>query len=298
VNARSSLSRRGFLVAGSSAAVLAACGGGSSSSGTTKDPTDVPSTGSFEIGNRFASGTIVTGVAQRLPLVLRNKDGSAVSKGPDSFTAQLSLAGKAIGSPVTVARRGKELPAPYWLLQATFPEAGTWTMTATFPGGGTVVHPFSVIGKELNKVPTIGDKMVPVDTPTVADAQGVSPVCTRTPACPLHDTTLTKALTSGTPVALLIGTPAYCQTGICGPVLELLLAQQAAFGKIKMLHAEVYTKPYTSDPAPPPTKAVDAYQLQFEPYLVVSNASGVITARLDSIWDTDELTAALATATV
>ena len=76
-----------------------------------------------------------------------------------------------------------------------------------------------------------------------ADAQGVTPICTRTPACPLHEVTLAAALAESRPVALLIGTPAYCQTGICGPVLDLLLAQHDAFPGIDFLHADIYVDP-------------------------------------------------------
>ena len=39
--------------------------------------------------------------------------------------------------------------------------------------------------------------------------------------------------------------------------------------------------------------AVTAYHMTFEPSLFVADASGTIVARLDSIWDTVELTAAL-----
>jgi hypothetical protein len=55
-----------------------------------------------------------------------------------------------------------------------------------------------------------------------------------------------------------------------------------------MIHAEVYTKAYTGADTPT-TLAVQQYNLTFEPYLVVADATGTIVARLDSIWDADEL---------
>jgi len=91
---------------------------------------------------------------------------------------------------------------------------------------------------------------------------------------------------------LLVATPAYCQTAICGPVLDLLLAEHTKRADFVMVHAEVYTDDTISTPAP----AVTAYHLNFEPCLFVANAKGAITARLDSIWDASELTAALDTA--
>ena len=138
-------------------------------------------------------------------------------------------------------------------------------------------------------IPRVGAPLPPFDTPTVDDGRGVNPICTRDPACPLHDITLTQALREGKPVAYLIGTPAYCQTAVCGPVLDLLLKEQPNRPGMVMLHAEVYTDDTIETVAP----AVTAYHLNFEPALFVADARGTIVARLDSIYDTKELTAAL-----
>ena len=117
----------------------------------------------------------------------------------------------------------------------------------------------------------------------------MNPICTRDPACPLHKVSLTDALAKGKPVAYLIGTPAYCKTAVCGPVLDLLLAEQPKRPDFTMVHAEVYTDDTLEAIAP----AVTAYHLNFEPALFVANDQGVLVARLDSIYDTRELTAAL-----
>ncbi|MGD9793376.1 MAG: twin-arginine translocation signal domain-containing protein [Acidimicrobiia bacterium] len=296
------LSRRTFLAASTSAVVLAACGndsgGGSATANTSAGGTidlDNVKPGKYDIGSRFAPGTHVSGVPnQRIPVVLINtSDQSAVSKGPDTFTAQLSLAGEAKGAPITFTRRQEGIPAPYWVASATFDEPGTWDILATFPDGSQAVKALSVLGPEANLIPTIGSKLVSVDTPTVASAQGVNPICTASPQCPLHSVSLSEAMAAGKPIALLIGTPAYCQTGICGPVLDLLVAEQKNYaGKIEMIHAEVYTKAYTGADTPT-TLAVEQYHLTFEPYLVVADATGTIVARLDAIWDADELKSSL-----
>ena len=81
-------------------------------------------------------------------------------------------------------------------------------------------------------IPQVGAPLPPFDTPTVEDGRGVNPICTREPACPLHDvSTQSSALSAGQPVAYLIGTPAYCQTAVCGPVLDLLLDRAATAGR-------------------------------------------------------------------
>ena len=77
-------------------------------------------------------------------------------------------------------------------------------------------------------------------------------------------------LAAGQPVAYLIGTPAYCKTAVCGPVLDLLLDEQDSRPDITMIHAEVYTDDTIEVVAP----AVTAYSLNFEPVLFVADASG------------------------
>ena len=139
-------------------------------------------------------------------------------------------------------------------------------------------------------IPQIGAALPPFDTPTVKDHRGVNPICTRDPACPLHDVDLTQALQRGKPVAYLIGTPAYCQTGVCGPVLDLLLTERANRprrhdGARRGLHRQ-----HRSTTVAP---AVTAYHMTFEPALFIADAKGTLVARLDSIYDAQELKAAL-----
>jgi hypothetical protein len=100
-------------------------------------------------------------------------------------------------------------------------------------------------------VPGPGDPMPPFDTPTFDDSRGVDPLCTREPdTCPFHDVTLTEALGAGKPVAYLIGTPAFCQTGTCAPALESMIAVQDRFGDtFTWIHAEVYTDNTATTPA-------------------------------------------------
>jgi hypothetical protein len=103
--------------------------------------------------------------------------------------------------------------------------------------------------------------------------------------------TLTQALTEGRPLAFLVATPAFCQQATCGPVLDIVLSQRDAFPDVRMLHAEVYEKPAES--LEQTTEAVRAYQLPFEPTLFLAGGDGVIRERIDNVFDTEELAAAL-----
>jgi hypothetical protein len=127
-------------------------------------------------------------------------------------------------------------------------------------------------------------------TPTTDDAKGVDPICTHQPPCPFHELSLDEALTNGKPTVLLVGTPAYCATGICGPVLELLERVATGYGdKVNIIHAEVYT----DDTLQTTTQAVQSLGLDYEPALFIADASGTLVSRLDVVYDADELNESL-----
>jgi hypothetical protein len=156
--------------------------------------------------------------------------------------------------------------------------------------GRDITAAFSVVDPSQVAIPKPGQPLPPFDTPTTSDNRGVNPICTRQPPCPLHAMTLTQALQTGKPVAYFIGTPAFCQTGVCGPILDFVVAQHQRLGdKMPMVHADVYTDSTAQTTSP----AVDAYHMTFEPALFVADERGRIVERLDFVFDEGEIEAAL-----
>jgi len=187
-----------------------------------------------------------------------------------------------------------EISTPYYPLTMTLPEAGDYEVRAAFselPVG------FRASARDKVNLVQVGDPVRSVETPTTTNDLGVTPICTRVPTqCSLHATSFAEVIKTKGPTALLISTPGFCQTAVCGPVLELLLSERANFPDIRMVHAEVYIDPQefaTGRPNPRTTDAVNTYGLSFEPSLVVANADGIVTGRLDFTWDRAELRAAL-----
>jgi hypothetical protein len=298
------LSRRSFLAVSAGLVALAACGGSDDDSGQGQGGDIGGDEGGGTVLVRFFNdGVQAAGVPQRLPFGLGNKDGVVTEGGPESLTFEILDEQGAIVSEVQAARHAEQLPRPYWPVMLSLAQPGLYTARAKIGGGptsGFTIKPVAEVA-----MPKPGDQLVPVDTPTTSDARGVNPICTRTPACPLHAVTLRDAIAAKKPVALLIGTPAYCQTGICGPVLDVLLDRQSRFPGVTMVHAEVYVNPdealsssATSSGTSGPdlgdvTAAVKAYELPFEPVLYLARSDGTIDSRLDNIYDGAELDAAL-----
>lgn len=283
------LTRRSFLVvAGGS--LLAACGGG----GAASDPQSAGGAGDtlpdepWILVQRWPSTSLTPGPV-RLPLSIADRE-SLLATGPAELRGSIvdALTGEVVVATMVATRHGDDLPAPYWPFRVELPE-GLYQLRVE--GGSPDGAALQVRPAAGFPVPKIGDQLPPFDTPTIDDVRGLDPICTRAEGvCPLHDVTLTEALASGKPVAYLIGTPAYCQTGTCAPAIESMLAVRDRIGDAAiMVHAEVYTDTTATTVAP----AVTAYGMDYEPALFVADASGRVVERLDAVFDTDEVVAAL-----
>jgi len=277
------LSRREFLLAGAGTVLLAACGGGGDEgAGPTVTQPEVNRPGS-RLNLVVASYVHATGVDERVTLALLNDDASGPFRpdGPVRFTIG--------GSEVPGELHGDGIPLPYYLLRHRFAAPGVVTITAT-TGGRTGETALEVVDGAAVPVPVPGRPMIATPTPTPAAPGGVEPICTAEPPCPLHEVSLDAALGEGRPVALLFATPARCQSRLCGPVLDNLVAQRDAFAdRVRFVHAEIYATRTGSELAP----AVRAYHLESEPFLFLAGADGVVRERLDNAFDRTEVAAAL-----
>lgn len=276
------LSRRTFLAL-SGATLLAACGGSSTSS-TTSGPSSP-----WVLVQRWPSTSLTPGRV-RIPLSLADAGGGMLPSGPDQLRGRMidTVTGDVVVDELVAPRHGDDLPAPYWPFRIEL-EEGIYQLL--IEGGSPDGVFVQVRDASQYPVPRAGQPLPPFDTPTVDDARGVEPICTAQDGpCALHTKTLTEALATGTPVAYLVGTPAFCQTGTCAPALDSLLEVHGRLGDaVAMVHAEVYTDTTATTVAP----ALTAYGMDFEPALFVSDASGTLVERLDAVFDTAEIEEAL-----
>ncbi len=288
------LTRRSLIVGIASltgGCALASCSSESHST-TTAAPEQgtgaVPPTSSlFTIfdRNEFARA----GVPQRLAFAVAGPDGSPSKEAPTAIDLRISFGGQPVSGPIRVDRHSDGVPIAYFPLRFTPESIGTYTVSTTI-GGSEASASFRVGSESQIKVPQVGDKMLSVETPTDADHRGVDPICTLQPSqCGLHGSSLDTALRANRPVALLVSSPALCQIGVCGPVLDILVEQAAKTPDVLAIHAEVYTDRSAARTTP----AVAAYHLNYEPALFVVGADGTVIERLDNVFDRAEVSAAL-----
>lgn len=287
------IDRRTFLLASGAGLVVVACGGGSSSgkgadSSASPDTADLPA--DYFVVQRWIPTANVAGTV-RLPFSIATADG-LLNTGPDTFEVRIVDydSGAVVVDPVVVERHqfDPRVP-PFWVATVDLAAPGVYRLQAlgADPEGAAV----QILAADQVSVPKPGEPLPPFDTPTFDDPRGVDPICSRADGpCPFHEVTLTEALASGKPVIYIIGTPAHCSTGTCGPVLEDLIDGAAQLGDVVIVHADVYADDAATEVAP----AVKAYDMQYEPVLWVTDATGTIANRFDSVWGGDEIVAAVA----
>lgn len=293
------LSRRSLLLGAAGTAIVGACGGASASNSSTGNKTAAQGPATWLIPF-FSTGEaekpmLRTGVLQRMPFGLADPDGVPLSDVASKAQFTVSLDGNQVGDPVQVTRHSDGTPFPYYPLRITFTVPGAYQIR-TVVGGKSLERTVVIAAPGEVDLIQPGEKAVPVVTPTTDDANGVAPICTRETPCPYHELPLSEALLNGKPTVFLISTPAYCQTNVCGPVLEMLIDAEPKMQAFNVIHAEVYADIGANDGdilRSTLTEAVRNYRLSFEPSLLLIDAKGVVVDRLDFVFDTKELDAAL-----
>jgi hypothetical protein len=156
------------------------------------------------------------------------------------------------------------------------PKKGEWRIAAILREDGELKGtplPGVVVG-EFHRIPRPGERAPLIHTPTAEDAGGdLSQVTTRVPPDSQNKVDYAEAL-GKEPIVLLFATPQFCQSRVCGPVVDV--AEQAAheYGdKAAFIHMEIYND---NDPAKHPRPQVRRFHLPSEPYLFTIDRHGVV----------------------
>lgn len=287
------LSRRTLLLGTTGSLLVAACGGSDDDEGRAGDGTS-SSTTPGDAGHLVLLVPTVqpAGKALRIPFGLAAADGSFDLDLPPSVEFRLRDPDGNTGPPVVVELHDQDLPRGYYPLRATFDVEGRWGVVVET---GTAQLETSIDARPASELPAIpgpGDMLPRIPTPVPGDPQGVDPICTAEPRCPYHDQALDRVIGGGSPIVLLVSTPAFCQVAICGPVNDLLTSRQAMLRQagVAVIHAEVYTDSSAKVTSP----TVDSLGLTYEPALFLAAPDGTVTERIDAIFDSTELDRALA----
>ena len=264
---------------------MAACG----SSGPSPDRLAAR----FPDGIRAPSIAVAGHGVQRFPFVIVADDGLPMQRNtPESIDIDV-LSGGELLETVTVPVGGDGPIVPFYTLAFTPPAAGPYVARTEFSDFDVE---FSVVERSDTTLWQVGETMPGFATPTFDDARGVDPICTRSgEPCAFHEITLEEALSNGRPTAMLIATPAFCQTDVCGPSLENLIDATVGRDDINIIHHEVFADfGADTNAGQLPTRAplLLDWDIAFEPSLFVMDADATIVGARHLAFDrseTDEL---------
>ena len=86
------------------------------------------------------------------------------------------------------------------------------------------------------------------------------------------------------PILLLFATPKFCQSRVCGPVVDVAQQAQHEFeGKANFIHMEIYNE---NDPSQGVRHQVRQFHLPSEPWLFAINREGVVSATIEGAFGT------------
>ena len=156
-----------------------------------------------------------------------------------------------------------------------FPSEGEWRIVALIKEGdktAATLLPSAVVG-EFTKVPQVGQKAPLIHTPTPASVGGdLSKITTRIPPDTQNRVDYADAL-GKEPILLLFATPQFCQSRVCGPVVDVAEQVKQLYGdKAAFIHMEIY-----EENEPPKTRPqVRAFHLPTEPWLFAIGRDGTV----------------------
>jgi hypothetical protein len=186
-----------------------------------------------------------------------------------------------------------EATTVYVVPEVEFDRRGPWTAIAMLKGEDGLEAsrvPSPVVGS-YSGVPKIGEKAPVIQTPTAADVGGdLTKIDTRVPPDQMHEVNFAEAV-GKKPVVLVFATPAFCQSRVCGPVVDVAQQVSDSFGdKVDFIHMEVYND---NDPGKGIRPQMRAYGLPTEPWTFLIDREGVVRDRIEGAYGASELEAAV-----
>jgi hypothetical protein len=165
--------------------------------------------------------------------------------------------------------------------QVDFPSEGEWRIAALIKEGGEIgaaLLPSAEVG-EFKKIPRPGEKAPVIHTPTPSDVGGdLSKITTRIPPDTQNRVDYAEAL-GKEPILLLFATPQFCQSRVCGPVVDVAEEAKQQYGdEAAFIHMEIYNE---NDPGKGTRPQVRAFHLPSEPWLFAINREGVVSSAVE-----------------
>jgi hypothetical protein len=176
-----------------------------------------------------------------------------------------------------------------YVTNVNFPSNGEWRIAAVIKdsdGTTATLLPSAIVG-QFTDIPNVGQRPPAIHTPTPASVGGdLSKLTTRVPPETMNQDDFASVL-GKKPIVLLFATPQFCQSRVCGPVVDIAEQVRQQMGDdISFIHMEIYND---NDPSKGVRPQVRAFHLPSEPWLFVIDRKGIIRTRIEGAFGLTEL---------
>ncbi len=263
--------------------------------------------GVFERDRTQVSGAEVALYMARVPAPKPGGKSKSGSKGQAAQAEQQALDEPAIGpfpasieslatQPAFRAKTTVDDPDAASVVYSTnlnFSGDGEWRIAALIKEDGEIkgtVLPSAVVG-EFKGIPRPGQPAPRIHTPTAEDVGGdLAKITTRIPPDTQNRVDYADAL-GKEPIVLLFATPQFCQSRVCGPVVDVAEQVKQEYGdEAAFIHMEIYKD---NDPGKGVRPQVRALHLPSEPWLFAIDRQGKVSSVIEGAFGLDALTAAV-----
>lgn len=132
---------------------------------------------------------------------------------------------------------------------------------------------------EYTHVPRPGERAPTIHTPTAQEVGGdLAKITTREPPDTQNEVDYAEAL-GKEPILLLFATPKFCQSRVCGSVVDVAEQAKQEYGEnAAFIHMEIFKE---NDPGAGVRPQVRAFHLPTEPWLFAINREGVVSSAVE-----------------
>ena len=184
----------------------------------------------------------------RLPLAILYADGGPIRDQRDAISitfAKFETPNEIIGNPKPIWRPWP-VSGGIYTVSVIFPRDGLYRFNVAYESTeGTLNGSATVMVNMVPATPPIGLSPPASETKTGLDVNQLSEITSDSNADPrLYSITVDAAAASGKPTVVVFSTPAFCQTAVCGPQLDVLKDLSEFYGEAaNFIHVEVFDNP-------------------------------------------------------
>jgi hypothetical protein len=298
------------------AALVAGCGGSAGSAGEppvvvetveiVTDPASPAPPGSLEalLGERpgedvalvFGSADFAVG-SNRVTFLVISRDGELV----ESPRARVFVAEGDLGAVPAFETSAENLPVgasgealddvfdvpAVWVAHMELDRPGRYSLLVE-PEGSDVQAVGQIDVRERSAAPRPGERAIPSDTPTLEDGFPEEITTAVPPDTELLRYSVRESVEDGVPFVLVFATPKYCESRVCGPVVDVVdeVRQRFDGSGIRFIHVEVFE---SNDPSKGYNRWMREWNLPTEPYTFLVDGGGTIRAAFEGLVTAGEL---------